>query len=257
MKAFDNFVKPSRMLGLGLMSLFSTGMASAISIPQETVVPVGAGQTIQSAYDGIPSAFTGKYVIELQSGYDPTTETYPIILGAKSGSSATNTITIKPATGVTKTISAPAFSSASAATSAAASTGCNKFIGNIGTLAAGYKIFGLGFAAEQTVSDVTNGVVTLSGVLTSDANSKLGTTWIATQSTSTIYKSASTIAANTNIATVSDVAVYGNLTVGMLVGGNGIPYGTTITALTDATQKKDYFIQKYWFGQIGCYSLFC
>ncbi|MDD4970277.1 MAG: Ig-like domain-containing protein [Paludibacter sp.] len=93
-----------------LIALFAFLGLSAIA---QTTIQVGAGSTytkIQSAYDnGIPADITsaGAYVIELQADYNPAGETYPITLGAKTGASATNSITIKPATGVTKTLSCP------------------------------------------------------------------------------------------------------------------------------------------------------
>ena len=74
-------------------------------------VKVGPGQAytkIQTAYDsGISSTIYTPVIIELQSDYDPTTETYPITFGAKAGVSATNTITIKPATGAKITLANP------------------------------------------------------------------------------------------------------------------------------------------------------
>jgi len=71
-------------------------------------IKVGASQTytnIQTAYDlGIPSTIYNPATIELQSDYNPALETYPITFTAKTGASATNTITIKPKSGVNKVI---------------------------------------------------------------------------------------------------------------------------------------------------------
>lgn len=71
----------------------------------QTVITVGASganyTTIETAYGtGIPTTITGAYIIELQSNYDPAGESYPITLAAKTGASETNTITIRPASGV-------------------------------------------------------------------------------------------------------------------------------------------------------------
>lgn len=64
--------------------------------------------TISAAYAAIDfSANAGAHTIQLESGYVSSAETYPIVLGAKTGASATNTVLIKPATGVTATISRP------------------------------------------------------------------------------------------------------------------------------------------------------
>lgn len=71
----------------------------------QTVITVGASganyTTIETAYGtGIPATITGAYIIELQSDYNPSDESFPITLAAKTGASASNTITIRPAAGV-------------------------------------------------------------------------------------------------------------------------------------------------------------
>jgi len=91
------------------MMMMCASLASA-----QTIIQVGASQTyttIQAAYNtGIPTDITssGAYIIQLESDYAPEGETYPITLGAKTGSSETNTITIRPATDVSKIIANPA-----------------------------------------------------------------------------------------------------------------------------------------------------
>ena len=88
-------------------------IGSFVSVHAQTIIKVGAGQgekqkTIQMAYDSIvPATLEGAYVLEIQSDYDPTTEVYPITFTEKTGASSTNNITIKPASGVKKIISAP------------------------------------------------------------------------------------------------------------------------------------------------------
>jgi hypothetical protein len=57
-------------------------------------------------------AITNPVLVELQSNYNSSAETFPITIPAISGASATNTLTIKPASGVTATISGSAASSA-------------------------------------------------------------------------------------------------------------------------------------------------
>lgn len=105
----------SKILLVALFALIGLSV-SATPIQPTTLIKVGViangsdYSTIQAAYNtGVPADITsaGAYVIELQSDYDPTGETYPITLGAKTGASATNSITIKPATGVTKTLGCP------------------------------------------------------------------------------------------------------------------------------------------------------
>jgi len=91
----------------------AAAMGCSAGLSAQTIIKVGATQqatTIQQAYSlEIPADITGKgaYVIELQSDYDATLETYPIKFTAKTGASATENITIKPATGVKVVLSNP------------------------------------------------------------------------------------------------------------------------------------------------------
>ena len=86
----------------------------ALSAKAQIIIPVGASSaysTIQQAYNaGIPGTISNAYVIELQSDYNPSGETYPITLTGKTGASSLNTITIKPAAGVTVVITSSATS---------------------------------------------------------------------------------------------------------------------------------------------------
>lgn len=60
--------------------------------------------TITAAYAAIPATITGAYVIQINAGYTGAGETYPIVLSSRTGSSASNTITIRPSvTGVSIT----------------------------------------------------------------------------------------------------------------------------------------------------------
>ena len=53
---------------------------------------ISTHSTIQGAYNAIPATITQPYIIELQSAYKGTLETYPVRFVEKSGASATNTI---------------------------------------------------------------------------------------------------------------------------------------------------------------------
>jgi len=82
---------------LGLIALMETGNT-------QTVIPVGASQTytkISDAYNSIPATITGAYIIELHNDYNGSAETFPIRINKKAGASLSNTITIRPAAGVT------------------------------------------------------------------------------------------------------------------------------------------------------------
>ncbi|MFN3873009.1 MAG: hypothetical protein ACK4R9_08405, partial [Ignavibacterium sp.] len=62
---------------------------------------VSTHASIAEAYNAIPTPMTQSYLIEILSAYDQSSETIPITLGVKAGASATNTITIRPASGNT------------------------------------------------------------------------------------------------------------------------------------------------------------
>jgi len=132
--------------------LMSTGSASLCA---QTVIKVGAGQgekqkTIQMAYDSIvPTTMEGAYVLELQSDYDPTAETYPINLKAKTGASATNNIVIKPATGVKKVLSTPVLTKVF--TNMGFESGAiNIILPDVTDIKIGQSIYGIGFPAYDT-----------------------------------------------------------------------------------------------------------
>lgn len=60
---------------------------------------VSTHASIVEAYNAIPTPLSDSYLIEILPAYDQSSETIPITLGAKDGASATNTITIRPASG--------------------------------------------------------------------------------------------------------------------------------------------------------------
>lgn len=62
---------------------------------------VSTHASIAEAYNAIPTPMTQSYLIEILSAYDQSSETIPISLTAKDGASASNTITIRPASGNT------------------------------------------------------------------------------------------------------------------------------------------------------------
>lgn len=62
---------------------------------------VGSYASITEAYNAITTPLTESYVIEILTAYDGTSETIPITFGFKDGTSASNTITLRPAAGNT------------------------------------------------------------------------------------------------------------------------------------------------------------
>ncbi len=85
---------------------YSTGLSgiqstTACSGPSGTLTvgPSGTYTTLTSALTGISSGFSGAVVLELQSNYVSTAETFPITLNSSACLTAVNTLTIRPATG--------------------------------------------------------------------------------------------------------------------------------------------------------------
>lgn len=81
--------------------LFHTKLNATIT---KTIGATGDYASITAAWAAIPgieSPITQPWIFELKSDYNIASETFPINLTAISGASATNTITIRPQTGVT------------------------------------------------------------------------------------------------------------------------------------------------------------
>lgn len=88
-----------------LASLFLAGTAGAqsnsVSLKDGTGTVISSHASVTDAYTAIPATLTQAYTIELTSAYNGSTETYPIAFTVKTGASAANTITLRPAAGVT------------------------------------------------------------------------------------------------------------------------------------------------------------
>ncbi len=88
-----------------LASLFLAGTALAqtnsVNLKDGTNAVISSHSSITDAYTAIPATLTQAYTIELTSAYTGSTETYPIAFTAKTGASAANLITLRPASGVT------------------------------------------------------------------------------------------------------------------------------------------------------------
>lgn len=88
-----------------LVSLFLTGIAEAqtnsVALKDGTGTIISSHTSVTDAYTTIPATLTQAYTIELTATYNGSTETFPIAFTAKTGASAANTITLRPAAGVT------------------------------------------------------------------------------------------------------------------------------------------------------------
>ncbi|MDL5048498.1 DUF5011 domain-containing protein [Oscillatoria amoena NRMC-F 0135] len=67
---------------------------------------ISSHNSVSAAVAAIPSTITQAYVIEITTAYTGANETFPISFPVKSGASASNTITLRPASGANVTMTA-------------------------------------------------------------------------------------------------------------------------------------------------------
>ncbi len=80
---------------------FAFGQTNSVVLKTGSGSVISQHNNIQSAYDAIPSTVTQAYIIEILPDYNGSLEVFPITFGAKSGTSAINTITLRPTAGNT------------------------------------------------------------------------------------------------------------------------------------------------------------
>jgi len=165
--------------------LLSAGTLSAgtITVNNGAVVAGSNYNTIQAAYDYIKGLGTiaESYDIVIQDTYAGES-TYPISLTAIAGASASNTITIKPASGKNITIACPNKTTVVTTVNTTASTALT--VPDASNITSGMTICGSGAAsAFQTVSTVTGNDLTFSAALTAATTPTL---FIGTAGTQTI-----------------------------------------------------------------------
>ncbi len=175
----QSFLKNSLLL-IAAIQIGAISVSNAqVTLSYPDATPAATFTTIKAAYDSIyfPN-HAGAHTIVIESSYDPSLETYPITLGAKTGASATNAITIKPATGAKKaigpanqTVIASGLSFSSGATSIdLAGKITNGDISQIGTTS---YVAGIGVYASSTfkqVASVAGTTVTLAtGTITANS----------------------------------------------------------------------------------------
>ena len=89
---------------VALLSLSGGGLlhaqANSVELKDGGGTLISSHSSVADAYAAIPATLSQAYVIELQSSYSGSNESYPIVFVAKSGASAANTITLRPAAGV-------------------------------------------------------------------------------------------------------------------------------------------------------------
>ncbi len=172
MKKQITFKKMALLVIVLFWGIISNLSAATITVSSAAVSAGVNYNTIQSAYDYIKNsgAITQPYVIELTSTYDPTSgttlETFPITLNAINGASSTNSITIRPATTVSKTLTSTVSPTNYTYTTTAASTITKIKVADV-TNFAGLKIAGAGITNGTTFTvDAINKILTLSAPAT-------------------------------------------------------------------------------------------
>lgn len=94
---------------LGLFTFFYSHLFGCPTPGTYRIGNTGDYSTIQAAVQSLSGCtLTGAYIFEFQADYNPTLESFPIVLTPIAGASATNTITFRPALGVNTVMEANA-----------------------------------------------------------------------------------------------------------------------------------------------------
>lgn len=225
MKKEITFKKALLLIAILLWGVMSANAMVTITVGNNAVVPGSNYNTIQAAYDYVKglSTLSEPYIIELQSTYNPasgvTTETFPIKFVANTAS-ATNNITIKPATGAKITLAVPnqtiiATVTASAFTSSTTSidlsnTGIvSSYYGDISYMSPASSGITVTTTASSTAATITSGTLTSGKIYTVSGNANIPANTTFTYSGSnSITLSAAATAAGTGVATTVTPTIY-------------------------------------------------
>ncbi|MCG9911935.1 MAG: PKD domain-containing protein [Flavobacteriales bacterium] len=79
--------------------LHSKAQTNSVNLKDGGGVLISSHASIGEAYGAIPATLSQAYIIEIENTYTGASETYPITFVAKTGASAANTITLRPAAG--------------------------------------------------------------------------------------------------------------------------------------------------------------
>ena len=82
-----------------ILTTSSIAQSGSVELKDGGGVFISSHASIQEAYNAIPATVTQAYIIEILTAYTGANETYPITFSLKSGTSAINSITLRPATG--------------------------------------------------------------------------------------------------------------------------------------------------------------
>jgi PKD repeat protein len=81
-------------------ALGANAQSGSIDLKNGSGVLISSHSSVTEAVASIPTSITQAYVIEIKNTYMGSSEVYPIVFPAITGASATNTITLRPALGV-------------------------------------------------------------------------------------------------------------------------------------------------------------
>lgn len=95
MKFVFNFLVISSLILL--ITPLSFSQTNSVELRNGSGGLVSSHSSIQEAYNAIPATITQAYFIEIQTSYDGSSETFPISMTSRTGSSPVNTITLRPA----------------------------------------------------------------------------------------------------------------------------------------------------------------
>jgi hypothetical protein len=88
-------------LALVFISFPVFSQSNSVELKDADGIVISSHNSIQAAYNAIPLTLANAYLIEILSAYNNTEEAFPIVFSNRAGSSETNTVTIRPAAGVT------------------------------------------------------------------------------------------------------------------------------------------------------------
>jgi hypothetical protein len=94
-------IKSILLLASVCITLTANAQTGSVTLKDGSETVVNTYSTIEAAYADIPATITQPYLIEFNSAYNGTSESFPITMSAKTGASSINTITIRPEAGNT------------------------------------------------------------------------------------------------------------------------------------------------------------
>lgn len=219
-----------------IICTFLWGMSGTMSAQVTLILPNSSTAnypSIAAAYAAIDfTTNAGAHVIQLESGYVSSGETYPITFTAKSGASPTNNITVRPASGVTSLSLENTATGGTLynLTTNAASTVTKITLTSMTGVSSGKMVAGPSIVDQTTITAISGNTITLSTPATNShavGNSVYVGTTATAQLTTAVASGATTI-------TLSGAAT---VNVGDYVTGTAsIPAGTTVTGYNSSTK---------------------